>query len=66
MTNWLETPASRRLACFRCGNQFTCNAAGPCWCAEESVHLPMPADGGDCMCRDCLRAVAALPPPDPH
>jgi hypothetical protein len=32
---------------------------GPCWCAEESVRLPMPPlDGEDCLCRDCLRKAA--------
>jgi len=60
MTNRLENPISRRLACSRCGTQFTCSLAGPCWCAEETARLPMPADEGeDCLCRDCLRKAAA-------
>jgi hypothetical protein len=61
MTNRLEisAPASRRLACSGCGTEFTCSLSGPCWCAEETARLPMPADGGDCLCRDCLRKMAA-------
>jgi hypothetical protein len=54
-----QTPAPRRLACSRCGTAFTCNVAGPCWCAEETAMLPMPVDGEDCVCRDCLRKTAA-------
>jgi len=60
MTNRLENPASRRLACSGCGTEFTCGLAGPCWCAEEAARLPMPADTAeDCLCRDCLRKAAA-------
>jgi hypothetical protein len=61
MTNRLENPlpASRRLACSGCGTEFTCSLAGPCWCAEETARLPMPSDGGDCLCRECLRKKAA-------
>jgi hypothetical protein len=33
---------------------------GPCWCAEETARLPMPVEGEDCLCRDCLRKAAAL------
>jgi hypothetical protein len=25
---------------------------------EESVRLPMPREGQDCLCRDCLRKAA--------
>jgi hypothetical protein len=58
MTNRSGNPVSRRLACPRCGTEFTCSLAGPCWCAEETVRLPMPGDGEDCLCRDCLRKAA--------
>jgi hypothetical protein len=61
VTNWLEKPAARRLACSRCGTAFTCDIAGPCWCAEETARLPMPVDGEDCLCRECLRKAAVLP-----
>jgi hypothetical protein len=61
MTNRLENPPARRLACSRCGTEFTCNPAGACWCAEETVKLPMPVAGEDCLCRDCLRQIAAQP-----
>jgi hypothetical protein len=61
MTNRIETPASRRLACSRCGTEFTCSLAGDCWCAEEVARLPMPIEGEDCLCRDCLRKAAAGP-----
>jgi Cysteine-rich CWC len=56
----------RQLACARCGTEFTCNVGGPCWCSEETVRLPLPQAGvasptgfDDCLCRSCLRAVAA-------
>jgi hypothetical protein len=26
---------------------------------EEAYRLPMPSDGGDCLCPDCLRKAAA-------
>jgi HAD superfamily hydrolase (TIGR01509 family) len=58
MTNRLETPPSRRLACARCGTEFTCAPSGPCWCADEIFLLPMPSDGIDCLCPDCLRQAA--------
>jgi hypothetical protein len=61
MTNPLEhsLSSSRRLACAGCGAEFSCSLSGPCWCSEETVRLPMPADDGDCLCRDCLRKAAA-------
>ena len=59
MTNRLEIPPSRRLACAGCGTEFTCSLSGPCWCAEEDFRMPMPSDDGDCLCPDCLRKAAA-------
>jgi hypothetical protein len=59
MTNRKENPPSRRLACAGCGTEFTCSLSGPCWCAEEDYRLPMPSDGSDCLCPDCLRKAAA-------
>jgi hypothetical protein len=59
MTNRLGNPASRRLACSGCGTEFICSLSGACWCVEETTRLPMPIDGGDCLCRDCLRKAAA-------
>jgi hypothetical protein len=62
-----DRPATgaRNLACARCGAEFTCNLHGPCWCGEEIARLPLPKPGttsatgfDDCLCRDCLRAVA--------
>lgn len=58
MTNRLENPPSRQLACSRCGTAFTCSLSGPCWCADESFRLPMPVDGEDCLCPACLRKMA--------
>ncbi|WNV08511.1 cysteine-rich CWC family protein [Tardiphaga sp. 20_F10_N6_6] len=52
-------PLSRRLTCSDCGTEFGCDLSGNCWCAEETAKLPMPTTGGDCLCRDCLRAKAA-------
>jgi hypothetical protein len=57
--NRLEKAASRRIACCRCGSEFTCGRGGACWCAEETARLPMPADGEDCLCRECLRKMVA-------
>jgi hypothetical protein len=58
MTNRLENPLPRRLACSGCGTEFSCSLSGSCWCADETAKLPMPVDGGDCLCRDCLRQAA--------
>nr|WP_291867504.1 hypothetical protein [Bradyrhizobium sp.] len=61
MTDRPETsvPTPRRLICFGCGTEFTCNLAGPCWCSDETYRLPMPVDGGDCLCPTCMRKAAA-------
>ncbi|WP_084799660.1 cysteine-rich CWC family protein [Bradyrhizobium sp. Ai1a-2] len=59
MTNRKES-TPRQLSCRRCGTAFTCSLSGECWCVAESYRLPMPAhDGGDCLCPDCLRALAS-------
>jgi hypothetical protein len=58
MTNRQEIPNPRQLACSACGTSFTCNPTGPCWCAEETARLPMPAEGADCLCAACLRNLA--------
>jgi hypothetical protein len=55
----LQEAVTRRLACSRCGTEFGCDLSGTCWCAEETARLPMPAKGEDCLCRECLRKVAA-------
>jgi len=52
MTNRKGNP--RRLACSRCGTTFACNPESDCWCKEESARLPMPVEGEDCLCRECL------------
>jgi len=59
MTNRTESQPSRRLVCAGCGTEFGCNLSGPCWCMEETYRLPVPSDGGDCLCPDCLRKAAA-------
>jgi hypothetical protein len=59
MTNLLENLPSRRLACAGGGAEFGCNLPGPCWCMDEEFRVPMPSDGGDCLCPDCLRKAAA-------
>ena len=55
----------RQLACARCGVAFACNLGGPCWCGEVGTKFPLPKPGepsptgfDDCLCRDCLQAVA--------
>jgi len=57
MNNWLGSEA-RRLFCHRCCTAFSCTGDEACWCTEESVRLPMPRAGDDCLCRDCLRKAA--------
>ncbi|TKW75870.1 MAG: hypothetical protein DI543_22040 [Bradyrhizobium icense] len=59
MKNRTESPSPRRLACSACGNEFSCNLAGGCWCADEAFRLPMPTDASDCLCPECLRKLAA-------
>jgi len=51
------TPRPRRLACERCGADFTCHLGGACWCATEAFRLPLPV-AGDCICPDCLKRAA--------
>jgi hypothetical protein len=58
MTNRLETAPSRRLACSRCGTEFSCTLDGEFWCVEETARMPMPREGEDCLCRECLRKAA--------
>jgi hypothetical protein len=58
MTNGLENAPTRRLACAACGAEFNCSLSGPCWCSEEAFRLPMPTDGVDCLCPNCLRKLA--------
>jgi len=58
MTNRLENAPMRRLACAACGAEFNCSLSGPCWCSEEAFRLPMPTDGVDCLCPNCLRKLA--------
>jgi hypothetical protein len=49
----------RAKTCPRCGAAFTCDLSGHCWCMDEAARLPMPVEGGDCLCPSCLRAEAA-------
>jgi len=58
MTNRKEFSAVRQVSCSSCGTSFGCNPQGPCWCAEETLRLPMPQDGADCLCQACLRKLA--------
>jgi Cysteine-rich CWC len=59
-----DMPPPRRLACTRCGAAFDCSLDGGCWCAEEPYRLPLPeSGGGDCLCPDCLRRLAAAQKP---
>jgi hypothetical protein len=58
MTNRTGKPTPRRLACANCGTEFNCDPAGDCWCKEESLRVPMPATGEDCLCPKCLRKLA--------
>ena len=53
--------APRAFVCARCNAAFGCNPGGACWCMDEEFRLPMPAagSGADCLCPDCLRALAA-------
>ncbi|WP_291691981.1 hypothetical protein [Bradyrhizobium sp.] len=55
MTNRTGSLTPRRLACTKCGTEFTCTRDEACWCADESIRLPMPVAGEDCLCRACLR-----------
>jgi hypothetical protein len=64
MTNGLESAKPRVLACACCGTELTCDPAGSCWCMEETVRLPLPAEGRDskyqdCLCRACLLGMAS-------
>ena len=41
---------------------FGCDVSGDCWCMDEAFTLPMPTDGGDCLCPACLRKKAEAAP----
>ncbi len=50
---------SRRLTCARCGAAFGCGVDDEtCWCARVDARLPLPQDAADCLCPDCLQALA--------
>ena len=60
MTNPLSF--NRKVTCARCGAEFSCALSKECWCAAETARHPLPSGGtgyGDCLCQDCLRAIAA-------
>lgn len=47
------------IRCTKCGAAFACEPAGECWCKDETIRLPLPADGtASCLCPKCLRAMA--------
>ena len=56
-------------AVCRCGRPFICGAAtGHCWCFDLPKVVPIPgaAEGGGCLCPNCLAeqvAAAAAKPP---
>jgi hypothetical protein len=54
----IPAPAARLLICARCGAEFACTLSSDCWCADESARLPVPDDGGDCLCGNCLSKAA--------
>nr|WP_082070167.1 hypothetical protein [Bradyrhizobium sp. LTSP885] len=58
MTDRSQQSSPRRLVCANCSTGFSCTLGGPCWCSDESFRLPMPTDGGDCLCPSCLRKLA--------
>jgi hypothetical protein len=48
--------------CFSCGKAFECeNQGAGCWCAKFPPVLPVPKDGSDCLCPDCLAKACAAP-----
>lgn len=56
------TPPTTNLSCCpRCGTRFVCGMASgqeTCWCASlPAITLPDPARP-ECLCPDCLRAIA--------
>ena len=57
-TQQLDASGARSIACTRCGARFECRPSGACWCRDETVRLPMPVAGEDCLCQACLRAAA--------
>jgi hypothetical protein len=54
----MTQPTPRTLVCRKCGVTFGCSLEGGCWCNDESFRLPLPTDGSDCLCPDCLRRLA--------
>jgi len=48
--------------CPRCGATFECMHSADCWCAaiilNEKMRRELAARYSDCLCKDCLLAVA--------
>lgn len=45
--------------CVRCGARFGCGRTEKkktCWCAELPLVMPVPKEGNECLCPDCLKA----------
>jgi len=62
-------PGHRAAACPRCGAAFACGVdadrATPCFCVGVALGpdrlAELRAKWSDCLCRDCLVALAARP-----
>ena len=52
--------------CPRCGARFECLHSAACWCAsvrlDETARRELAARYDDCLCPDCLAAIAAGTP----
>jgi len=57
-------PANK--TCPRCGARFQCLHSADCWCAtislNEKARRELATRYHDCLCRECLTAIAAGSP----
>ena len=58
-------PSTLEKKCPRCGEALTCHQEAGCWCTAVTLNSEilksLRARYVDCLCENCLRAMAAEP-----
>ena len=48
------------VQCPSCGQRFTCDPAGACWCMALPPVTPRPEEASGCFCPNCLAQRARM------